>query len=955
MTTDEMRKYIYNPHLMQKYVLDKISDYNGGENLVSDPSNPFVFLLEATCANASNSILEANSVIRKKYPSLANSEDEIMHHLNDEIINNIFSTPSEAIIDFYISVPDLSNNGYRPPNVDYVQTTIPVNTKVTALDVTFILLNPIVVRLYDNGSVFVEQQLNNDNDLAYTDISTLQSTIYNTDQTSTFIVFRTKMKQLDIITVNKTAVVSNGFKTSVKYSDYYCFSNVTFKSNNTNGYKYIRKCYNDEYIDPQTPHCFVSVYEGEVVYRIPDVYLMEGLVSGNINIDTYVTKGKIYNPLNRLMPTDFTVTLGDTSANESTATSEQMGILAASSSIVDGGTNGMSYEDIKSAVINNSFVTSNLPITDNQLTQMAKLNGYSIFKSLDVITNREYLALKSLPDITNSALIFAKQDVFFNTVKLTLSDLVNHDSIVIQNSYFVIKSNTIFKNDNGIVTIITPEQKKYLTNLTRVSLIEHLANNKYYYNPYYYIIETDESFTTSKVYDLDKPDITSYRIMNKNESVIPSVNIDKYRIDKVDNGYKIIITLEGSSEFTSLDQTKTKIQLKIPLFNDSSEAFIDGVYSENVGGNQAGYEFLIKTNFILDTNDMFTLENGYSVLYYKKFNLDVIAYVYTMTYSDAVVDETQYLLSEVYSPTDTPPVIFTKECMVIKFGTKLDYIYNNLFNVYSERKYKTYDKDVPATYSKNVYQLDPKTGSPFKCNKNVANHQIEFNLLHNKGDIILDEKDQPVLLHKQGDNVLDENGNLIVDVMGGIIRYIDILMLEYEFLASNSVAYSNYRNTVLESLYHYLTVDLQAINDKLLENTRVMYKSYKSVKNVDVKINAAIESIAYNITPEVTLYITNVKSIESNVLESYKTIIGHIINKHLDNTTIKLEHVKQDIKSALGNNIASVKIVGMDPSNNEVITLKNENAKLTLGKILSTNTNNEIIVKYDISLNVQYI
>lgn len=946
-TQDELRKYIYNPHLLQKKTLDLISSYNEGNHTISDPTNPFSFLLECTCINASNAINEMNNTIRKKYPSLADTSTDLYHHISDDLLSNIFAVPSEAILQFKISIIDLRNNGIRLDNSNCYQTIIPENTEIEILDTTFTILNDIVIKLYDNGTTYVESQLNTSNDLAYTDIGALNSTIYNTSEATPWILFETKVKQVKRYNLSKTIIASDGFLQSININNKFCFINAKYKQTNT--YSNLKISYNDEYIGTNTPTLFVSPYNKNIVVRIPDVYLIEGSVSGLVNIDVYDTMGMLYLPINRFRDEHFNIVLGDTTKNDYTATIENIPILCNSEYIVNGGKDSITKSELQDIIINKSNYKS-IPITDKQIEYGTTLSGFKIIKDEDSLTSRSYLALKSLPDF-DSELIYAKQDVFFNTVKIQLDEIEEDNTFVaINNNNFIIKSNTIFKNTNGVITITTIDELNTLKNMNSVLLMEYLQTNKYYYTPYYYIINNDSSNTNINIYDLDNPDIINYKILNKNFSIQPSVNLNQWSITKMDYGYRIYFTLAGNNEFEEISKANVILQMKIPLFGGTDYLYVNSTYIDDLGY----FEFKLKTDFIPDENNMLTITNGFSNLFTKKCNLLTDIEIFILTDTPDVVDENKFLFSDYYNNVENATVI-SKEQITIRFGELLNNIYTNCYNTFTERKYKTRDYNKVRTYDKNIYELDKDTASPFICNKNENDHEIEFNMIHRKGEVVLDEEGQPIYEYRRGDNELDANGNPVINYLGGVIRYIDILMLEYEFYIASSYTYQNYKKSVLEVLNKYITKDIPNFNDLLLENTSLKYKSFKTSKSIKVVINGTYETIPYNITPEVLLYISNSSNISQMTLDIYKTDIGNIINKHIDNKVIKLEDIKNEIKEKIGNIVSAVKITNLDPFNSELLTLVNENNKLTLNKVVVQDTNNDFIVKYNIKLSVQYI
>ena len=99
-------------------------------------------------------------------------------------------------------------------------------------------------------------------------------------------------------------------------------------------------------------------------------------------------------------------------------------ILANSRSVLEGGKNETTVDELRESIINNTTGNIDLPITDLQLKRYNEVNGYKLFKVNDVITNRLYIAAKSLPEV-KQGLLSAKQDVYFNTCAFVLKDIEN--------------------------------------------------------------------------------------------------------------------------------------------------------------------------------------------------------------------------------------------------------------------------------------------------------------------------------------------------------------------------------------------------------------------------------------------------------------------------------------------------------------------------------------------------
>lgn len=947
----DIEDYVYDPGKIQQVILTHIEENTEGGLIITDPTNPFIMGLEAAAVTSANAAMEARVLTRKVHPSLAIAAEELYQHISDDELANMFAVPAKAPIVFYINRNDLRNYGYRPAGALYVETVVPVGTEVTVLNVPLTLLNDILVRLYDNGTIFVEQQ-SNSNDMSVNDIGVLLSGMTSNADGVAWIIFSTMLKQVKVISKATTASASEGFTEVMPITDQYCYSVISYKNSTTNDmYVPLKRSHNDEYIDPKEPTAFISVFDKQVMIKIPDVYLVDGGISGNLKIELYETKGKQYLPINKYLITDYAITLGETGKSEAASTSTNIAMLAHSTSVLNGGSDSMSLDELRSTIIYNKTGDIDLPITGYQIERTGSMDGFYIYKNLDIISDRTYVASKNIPTITSN-LVFAKQDVFFNTAKLVLSDIANFTNINVNEDNFVIRSNTVFKMVNGVVELVTPDEVSAVMLMNNIDKIDYLKNNKLFYTPFYYIIDTENGHTESRIYDLDNPKLDNIIIVGKNNNVIERVNTDKFAIEKTSTGYKVYLTLIANTEFNSLDKSTVKVQLALPLIGDEVNVYFDAVYDYNSGV----YSFDIRSDLYINADSYIDITNGNSTLTNKSVSIGTLGTIYIYTTNTGVLDDTLYLANEIYrSGGARDHTVFSKETIEVTFGKEIKHLWNRLYNTYSERLYELYQFDIPMTYANDVYEIFPETNSMYRTIYVDGVPTIDTNKLFSQGDIVYDENNEIVYRYHKNDVILDENNSPIINLESGLIRYIDIMMLEYEFLLANSEAYNNYRATTLDVIYGYLFDDIAGYNGKMLENTKVLYKSFKSASPVSVTVNNIIYSLSYLVKPSVTVYYTNITSLTAQEIINCTDTVGKILDGYFEKNIIKLSEIKLAILTALGSNAVAVKITNIDTNNSEMLTLDPKANRFVLGKMLDLNKNNELIVRYDINLTTQFI
>lgn len=966
---DKLREYIYDPSKMQSVILDYVEQAVDGGKPVVDPTNPFTMLLEAITVTASNTLIDTKALLRKTYPVLASNQEELYHHVSEDLMANMNSVPSEAKIRFYINVLDLKQKGYRPLNSNYNETIIPIGTKIIVKGITLTILNDILIRLYDNNTILVEQQVN-DNDVAYDNIGVLIAELQHDSDGVVYIVFETYVKQVSLTSRNIALTPSTGFTAQMKLTNKYFYSTVEYKTGNSNKYINIPKSFTEEYIDPLSPMCCVSIYDTVVEFKLPDVYILNKLVSGNVNITLYETNGYMYLPLNKLRPEEFTIMLGNTTTSPSAATSPNILMVCDSNDVLEGGSNGKSLTEFRSDIIHNSMGDIDLPVTEHQLSVFARQAGYNVKKILDTVTSRLYTASKEFPVFKNE-LIYSTKDIFFNTVEFSIRDIESNKNVNVYDNYTVIKAGTMFRHVHGKLVMVDNDEQKAIQSLTGEDLADKLNAVTYYYLPFYYIIQHSEAISTVDVYEMDNPKVMGNRIIGKNTSFDHRVNTSQYLFEKTDNGYRLGFSTVSDTEYAKLDPTSVGFQVHIMLNDDVTPVIYEATYD-----SQNNYWYVdIETRMRLN-NSEFDIQNGESLFYNKSMKLNTKALIYAYTTDSKLNDTTKYLLNELYGKAENKRyTILTKEELTLRFGRKLEYIYNKIFSSYTDWKYEKYTEDVPDTYLEDTYEVDTegnnifkyiKSGEPIPSGYKVieftqgtrpvnGDYKLAYKLLGKKGEIKRNESNEVVYLYRKGDNKRDRNGNLIIDQLAGVVRYIDVCLLEYNYKASTSDAYINYNEMMNDLLIDYCSDSLAKLNSKLLENTKIMYKSNNALEEVVMVIDNNLYSTPYTVRPEVTLYMQESSRLSTSILDGYKVIIGNIFNRFIKEDKITLQEIRDAIKEEVSNNIISVKITGIEESNSEIINIYQNNNKFTLAKKAVIDTNNDLVVQYDIKVNVIYV
>lgn len=931
--------YVDNPTAIIGEVIDTHTSLMNGDEIPKDINSPFSMLIESAVKLSSDALLASEVLIRKKYPDLAIEDKDIYHHITDDLLANMFAVPGYTEIVFWVNSLDLKQYGIRDADNKYVQVSIPETSEITVQGTIFTILNRINIKYFDNNTTSVEQ-LASTLDMAVNEIGILRSGIVTDSVGTEWVVFSTKVKNISKVTT--TAPVLPSKKTNLSIPLKNKFAGCIVKYTTEEGVKEMSVSYSESYMNPNKPTAFINLTTTNVNVSIPEVYNINGLVTGTVTVDVYETKGKHYLPLNKLDATEFSIKFNNSDIDKYTAVMPDIITMVQSRTILEGGRDNISFEKLKESIISNTLGDIDLPITLPQLATKASMYGYDLHEAKRTLNNSLYVATKDLR-VSENALILAEHDVYFNTVEVNLEDDKGKDSLTTYEDNFVIKANSLFKYNNGKVNLLSNYEKEYIESLDRLSKMNYLKENRIFYTPYEYVLLYKDNITTSEVYYFN-PSIISNRIIAKNSNVEASVNIDRYRVDKIETGYKLQFTIITNSALEATDLNKLKMRFVLPLADTNNiTVYFDTRYNIETGR----FEVEIDSSFISDGK--INVDNGVSKLYSKKADILTNATIFLYS-TDSNIDNTaKFLHSDpLFEVVDDSTTILSKETIEVKFASKIEYLYNNVYNTYTDRKYLRYTEDVPAFYTEDVYEetedgtiIDAEVRTDGKVN-------LTATIIHKEGDPILDSEGNQIYHARIGD-IVYKDGEPVIDKMAGLLRYIDILMLELPFKLTESVSYTMYNELMMDMINHTAIDDMGELNDIVLEGT-IKFKSNKSTKPVSVSINNVIYSLDYVVKPEVTMYILNTANVTPELLESYKDTACKVISKHLNNDTIVLRDIKDEIISILGDDVSAIKIKNLDPLNSEIIKVISNN-KFTLAKRLVNNESNQFIVRYDLDFN----
>lgn len=902
-----------------------------------DPSNPFIFMLETIAFNSAVLRDEVNTKHARIHSKLANNESDLYNNMSYLDFKNIFSQPADAVIRFNVNITNFINNAIVSDANDYKMVSIPEGSIVSAEGYEFLISNRIDIKQFNNGLFSIEQNVSKSK-IGVSYLGVVPHQIIKTSDENQMLVFDTVLKQISNINNEYTIKKADSFTTTIEITDKLYFISASVKTSIATNDVLVSY---SEIIDPSIPTIIVKVLTNSIEITIPDIYIINDMIVGKLYISIYTTKGEVDYPLNLLESTSFTIKFNNTTEDAYTSIIGKVAISNTALDRLTGGVNSKTFSDLRESIINNSMGDADAPVTSRQLLGVLGNDGFYGYLLEDTVTSRTYIASRSLVPTIEANLLNANPDLLFYKTKVIPNTYVEHPMVVTSSDSddrLIIKPNTIFKDVSGGIIPLSITEINTLNTMSITDKINYINTTKLLFSPYSYISSIYNGVYYLRVVDYTAS-INSFSIAIINSTVLTRINIQSYTITVTDIGYTIKFKMITNSEFSNLDVSSIRAQLRIPI-DGVNYIYYQSTYNAGI------FEFNINTDYYVNKDMGLNITNGISTLVTKYIELSLEAELTTYVLGAGVeVNDSMFLNNSVLTNEST--IVFTNEVVDITFGTAIDRLYKNMTIAYTDRKYLTYDTIVYATYDSDVYDTD-SIGSLLTANSEHT--AVTYTKLHSKNDPILDDLGNPIIKHNIGDYIMDANGVPTIDISNGVIKYIDMLLLEYSYKYTNPTKLIG----VLDSIKAYMQ-DVGEYENIVLEETSIMFKPFRTNSGVKIKYNNTYKTIYHDLKPEVTLYVEKKITPSESDLIKYKNTIGAIIHSYLNKESFYTVDIRDDIKNIIPIDLTTVgiKIDTMDSFliEAEKVVLEDSTNRLSIAKYVTNILGGSNLV-YDIKITI---
>lgn len=924
---DELGKldqYKYHPNGIMQVSLNRLQDMLAGKVEILEPSNPFTYLLETSSLNTAFAIQEFALLTRKLYPRLANTDEDIYLHMSDYDYVGRFAEPSYAVVVISVLLNDFRTKAYLDPITKERTLKLPRHLKIVAGSLVYLMSSAVIIRQTASGILDVRFEDQNFNNIFPETTSFINFNTRKTNNGDEYLIFSLTLPEVDVevndIALDATTINKNylSFKEGRKFYHFRAFYNKD------NQWKEMLVTHTNEVYDVNTPTCIIKVLPSEsaIEYHVPNIYINSGKMSDNLRVLTYTTSGRVSTNFNDFKISDFGIeyadTFPETELDKYTNPSEPITKHVFINSFVSSGKDAMEFDQLKQAVIDNSIGDRKLPITPKQLEFYSGQLNFRIIKDVDIVTNRIYKLETEIPEpVTRYPVTKFNMDII---EYLGSVDQLRQGNAVKPYGQFVtiVPEGTIFSLDNGILSILSPQQAAQLISLSGPALINEVNNKTYLYTYFHYVLDTSNDRCTLNVYDLSAPDVSDIDFKVYNPTTRMTANTVTGKLNRSQSGY----TLDVLTNFKKLVETVSERNVRPYLIHTDSSGskfFLESsLYT--VANSQPVYRFLIDTDYFINGSNTITVKNfkdangnkvSIAIGLTQRFELlyvsNIIAPLFQSTSMDAIIST-----SYIYGGT----CAVSLEETTLSFGRHLERFYSAARSSVGVSDYQRYEQDVPLRYKKTVYG---------------QNNTIE----HEVGDLVYDDQGQLVIEFQKGSVVLDDNNNPIPISGLFLQRFLNFLFLDYRVTLSTAQNIKDYNKAIRTHLTTVSTVNAVKVQDQLLDNTEAYVVVPKTIDYVRVKTVTGELSIKtaqrFAVTLLVNFDIFNNSVIRDNITYNIvKTVDSYLYQR----SVLKRTEFLNILYGKLSEFVVSLSVDVFTDVNQEYIELIDQNSRISIDKVL---------------------
>lgn len=949
---DKLAAVRENPNLMLNIVMDDLeSQVKGtGDYDVPDVNSPYVHLMTASMKAASMALAEDRVSLRMQYPSVALTMEDLYPHMSDDDYLGRFATPALTPWEFYLSRDEVLNKVVPYGEGGGRKLVIPRLTEFNIAGTVFTMQYPVEIRVAGHGAISVVYDV--------TDVSPLQSLSTNLVPTKTvttragdLLLLTLEVLQMKVTTYTETLNNTSVFDESYRIDNQFYYARIYIKENGR--WTEIKTTHSDFVYNPNDLTAVLKV-EGQTLHvSLPTIYNTIGKVNGELRIDIYTTKGQIDLDLGSFGIADINFNTIDDDATYTAPLNSFSQLSALNPNRVNGGSNGISFDDMRKAVIHNTAGPVNKPIINSQISAAIERKGYTLVTNIDNLTDIQFLASRRLPDPVNANVI-SSAGTLMCQLQVSLEQISESAHTCDNGDRVTILPSQLYRYTNGKVSMYSDAEIDRVRNSGSEAITRWVVENRSLYSPFHYVLDASNNNFDVRPYYLDKPSIVRKLFIAENETTQLQAFVDSYDIERIAAGWRITVKLKSGDRFKLIDDDLVVVQLGYQPIGENNYASMNGTLIGVEDGERV-YQFDIETNYDIGSN------HGLYTTNLSMFDATQVSFAFNLEhdlYVSVIVNDSitpGYEASDLdllvqSHLLDTTYMVIGREALSCVFGYDMTQLWHRNRTVLSENSYQRYEANVPAVYRETIYERDANGQIIIAVG---PDGELQYKVLHRKDDPVLDENGAPVYQYLKGDTKLVDGKPVLVEARK-IMREFTLFTVDGLYYFATEDGSVSYRDSIPLEIRSWIESDINLITRELLSKAKLFVYPTSTFGDTTAIVRENMRSaISIDQGLTVTYYMPEKSYKNGSLLQALSRSTKQLINQMLGNSTISTSDLITSLKQNAGEDVISVEVTGLGGAerNFSVLTLEDPATKLSMRKKLTSLPNQDLMVEDDIVIN----
>lgn len=943
---NQMSDLAYEPTRVIPLFIGMTEDGFDGLPIVSNPSAPFPHLMEMSVILGLAGIQEDQILNTRQYPIMATDDETLFYHLSDKDFEGMFTGPADGTFSFYFSMDEILANAVAVGNTGTKRLTIPKHTQIVVNNTAFTFQYPINFIVKKNGGLDIVydgsfpspiQKLSG-NKVAWQLVNTVVDS--NNGGYVVMVKLDVPLNQMLLTSYTYSLSAAKSLKKVLTLSDDFYYVRAFVRGLNSTAWDEITTTNSIQVFDPTDPTLLYSLIDNTLTVQLPYVYFATNLVTKDIRVDVYTTKGPLTMALSGLSPTSFVATYMDLDTDDNGVYYAPLSVMNTisiiSTDLISGGASAPTFDERRTRVLENAVGDAVIPISNAQMSTALQELGFDSLMNTDVVTKRTFLATRAMP-VSDSGQATTGIDSAIITSKFSITDLAQYSTFIDNGERYTLTPKTLYRYIDGVLNIVSDVDRLAIDLLKGDALINTVSDGTYLWTPLHYVLDVSNNAFAVRPYYLNAPSIDIKSFIASNDTLGLNVSSgNDMTIIRDEQGYLLTVKSSSNDVWQTLTDDQVHVQLAFKPVGESDYAYVNGIQIA-VSGERV-FTFRIDSNWDLDVDDGLNTTN-FSMYEAEARNcitpltnaFSLIWSVSGYTIAGATSTEVDQVLGRFLLPDDAIGVYH--EELTLELGDQLAGLWAQCRSIVGLQKYLTYTSIVYATFLQNEYATDVN-GMPII---DEVNGVKQLRILHAKGDSVLDADGLPVILHSVGQAILDSNGNPTLESDRNIVRWWDVCLFDGVYRYATELSDSTYVKEVPLILNEWINVTLETIRTQLLERSDLFFQPRNTLKYVDAVVQDS-ENVTIHTSQSltVTLWVDKVVYGNNDLRNDMElTTIARVV-AGLDNQRVSRNVVETDIYNNLGTDVIGVSLTGLGGADKDydVVTLSDSSSRLCIAKAL---------------------